>query len=87
MALAIDGIDDYVVVFDSPTFDLTSPLTLCMWFYSSGVPDTEFRLVLKEGPDSYGHYGLWLFETDSIIIYLYPVSIPCKYISPGHRAS
>jgi hypothetical protein len=87
MALALDGIDDYVEVFDSPSLDLTGPLTLCMWYCFSELPGPEFGLVLKDGPDSYGRYGLWLFETDGLIFCLYPVTVPRKCISPDYHLS
>ena len=35
MALELDGVDDYMEVFDSASLDLDGPLTISCWYYYS----------------------------------------------------
>lgn len=35
MALHLDGVDDYVEVFDAASLDLTGPMTISLWYYFS----------------------------------------------------
>jgi hypothetical protein len=35
MAIELDGIDDYLEVFDSASLDLNGPLTISCWYYYS----------------------------------------------------
>jgi hypothetical protein len=74
MALSVDGVDDYLEVFDSPSLDLTGPLTICVWYYFNPQTIPEPGLIQKDGPASWGRYGIWLWEMDKVDFCLYPVS-------------
>jgi len=51
-ALKYDGVDDYVVVLDTPSLDLTNALTISMWF----KPDSN---IYPGFPDYYHLIGKW----------------------------
>jgi uncharacterized repeat protein (TIGR01451 family) len=70
-ALQFDGVDDYVVVPDAPALDLTSEMTLSGWFYYQGGVSYDDALVQKDGPGSWGRYGLWL-QNDQVGFCVYP---------------
>ncbi|MDA0328138.1 MAG: LamG domain-containing protein [Gemmatimonadetes bacterium] len=60
-ALSFDGVDDYVTVTDAPALDITGNITLSAWFYFTGNVSGEPGLIQKDGPGSWGRYGLWVF--------------------------
>jgi hypothetical protein len=72
MALNVDGVDDYLEVFDSPSLDLNGPLTICAWYYFNPVTAPEPGLVQKDGQDSWGRYGVWLWDADKVDFCLFP---------------
>ena len=74
MALSVDGIDDYLKVFDSPSLDLNGNLTICVWYYFNPVTVSEPGLVQKDGPDSWGRYGIWLWDVNKVDFCLFPES-------------
>jgi hypothetical protein len=59
-ALSYDGVDDYVIVADADALDLTGEITLMTWFYFDGGITGEPGIVQKDGPSSFGRYGLWV---------------------------
>lgn len=61
-ALSFDGVDDYVQVADAPALDVTTEVTLSVWFYYTGNISGTPGLIQKDGPGSWGRYGLWAFD-------------------------
>jgi len=61
-ALSFDGMDDYVQVADAPALDVTTQVTLSVWFYSVGSVSGYPGLLQKDGSGSFGRYGLWAFD-------------------------
>ena len=61
-ALSFDGIDDYVQVADAPALDVTTDVTLSVWFYFTGTISGVPGRIQKDGPGSWGRYGLWAFD-------------------------
>ncbi|NOY68032.1 MAG: DUF11 domain-containing protein [Deltaproteobacteria bacterium] len=59
-ALALDGVDDGVIVGDSAALDISSALTLTAWFRYDGRTGENGAIVQKDGPGTWGRYGLWL---------------------------
>jgi hypothetical protein len=59
-ALSFDGVDDLVFVPDTPALDVTGSFTLGLWYYFPGGVTGEPGLVQKDGPGSFGRYGLWV---------------------------
>jgi len=60
--LSFDGVDDYVVLMDSPSLDLNSNFTISLWYYHSNNSSIESGLIQKDGPGSWGRYGLWIIQ-------------------------
>ena len=60
--LAFDGINDYVRVPDAPALDLTDEVTLTAWVYVAGDMAGEPGIIQKDGPGSWGRYGMWLLD-------------------------
>jgi hypothetical protein len=61
-AIQVDGIDDYLQVFDHPSLDLTSPISICAWYYYTSGFSGEPGLVQKDGDGSWGRYGIWIYS-------------------------
>ena len=65
-ALSLDGTKGYVQVWDSPSLDITDSVTISVWFYfQGGLPGPGIAqpgIIQKDGPDSWGRYGLWTFD-------------------------
>ena len=60
-AIKLDGVDDYLEVFDSPSLDLTNAITITAWYYPEETLFYEPGLVQKDGPGSWGRYGVWIY--------------------------
>jgi hypothetical protein len=58
--LEFDGANDYVMVPDNAALALTEQVTVAAWFHYSSVIVGEPGLIQKDGPGSYGRYGLWV---------------------------
>ena len=58
--LEFDGDNDLVVVDDSPSLDISQQITISVWFYNPGNFSGEPGLIQKDGPGSWGRYGLWV---------------------------
>jgi len=72
MAISVDGADDYLEVFDSPSLDLTDALTISVWYYFISVSTAEPGLIQKDGPGSWGRYGVWLWNVNQVDFCLMP---------------
>jgi hypothetical protein len=61
-AIQVDGQDDYLQVYDNASLDLTSPFSICAWYYYVSGFSGEPGLVQKDGESSWGRYGIWIFS-------------------------
>ncbi|MFW6010285.1 MAG: LamG domain-containing protein [Gemmatimonadota bacterium] len=67
-------------VTSEPALDLTDEVTLTAWFYFSGGLDGEPGIVQKDGPNSFGRYGLWVLDDQvDFCIYVDGGSQNCMY--------
>ncbi len=76
-ALSLDGTKGYVQVWDSPSLDITDSITISVWFYfQGGIPGiAQPGIVQKDGPDSWGRYGLWTFgDKDKVQFCIFPIA-------------
>jgi hypothetical protein len=83
MAISVDGIDDYLEVFDAPSLDLTNALTIEAWYYFIPVSIVEPGLIQKDGPDSWGRYGIWLWNVNEVDFCLTPVAGSQQCLTPA----
>lgn len=78
--LAFDGVGDFVEVSDDDALDLTGDLTLVAWFFFTGGSSGEGGIVQKEGPGSFGRYGLWALDDEvDFCVYIDGGSQRCMY--------
>lgn len=61
-AISFDGTEDYVTVPHQSPLDVTTAATVQAWFYFQGGVSGYAGVVQKDGPSSYGIYGLWAFS-------------------------
>ncbi|MCJ7459531.1 MAG: FG-GAP-like repeat-containing protein [candidate division Zixibacteria bacterium] len=68
-ALEFDGVDDYVMIPDSPSLDINGPgITFMTWIYSPGFQD--FGWIMGKGDSDWGKMVWWLLpESDGAIRY------------------
>ena len=81
-ALAFDGVDDLVTIPDAVGLDLVNALTVSAWFYFTGGVSGEPGLVQKDGPGSFGRYGLWVRDDEiDFCVYIDGGSQQCMFSS------
>lgn len=70
--LRFDGVNDLLEIPDADSLDLRDAITLELWYFFPGEVTGEPGLIQKDGPASYGRYGLWLESPGfvSLIIYI-----------------
>lgn len=59
-ALSFDGVDDHLEVADAPALDISGNLTITAWYFHEAFVTGEPGLIQKDGPGSWGRYGLWI---------------------------
>jgi len=79
-ALLFDGSNDYVQVADAQALDLTDQVTLSAWVYFPGGVAGEAGIIQKDGPGSFGRYGLWVLDDRlDFCVYIDGGSQSCLY--------
>jgi hypothetical protein len=66
--LSFDGTDDYIIVQDNPSLDLTEAVTMEAWVKIDSYP-TEWNLILFKGNyNTNRNYGMWVRNTGDILV-------------------
>ena len=61
-ALLFNGVDDSVQVADVAALDFSTHVTISTWVQFDELVSGYGGVVQKDGPGSFGRYGLWTFD-------------------------
>ncbi|MEM7344878.1 MAG: LamG domain-containing protein [Chloroflexota bacterium] len=76
-AFTLDGTDDFIIIDDTKSLDLTFEMSIAVWFYhQTQASETWYTIVEKSDPERDGHsrYGMWLIR-DLVEVCVQPVDL------------
>ena len=76
--LTLDGVDDSISFGDAPSYQITSDLTISLW-YKKNLESTDWTRIIGKGDSTNRNYGIWEEPgvSKKLLIQIYCVTSQC----------